>query len=34
MAGKPIFKHCRDYIEVAPKIDRENFEVIVFLDSL
>jgi len=29
MAGKPIFKHCRDYIEVAPKIDRENFEKIV-----
>jgi len=26
MAGKPIFKHCRDYIEVAPKMDREMFE--------
>ena len=27
MSGKPIFKHCRDYIEVAPKMDREMFEV-------
>ena len=28
MQGGSIFKDCRNYVEVAPKMDRENFEVI------
>jgi len=34
MAGKQIYKHCRDYIEVAPKIDREHFEVKYILNCI